>query len=253
MSLIASTNDTTYTFRVRAVNAREPGPLVGEGDWSNEATARPTDTSGTQRSFTISATIDGKSWARAGSTDHDSRDGRGESEVHGAEHPAVGRRRWGRHSSERDEWSLGRRTAGGTSRSQSPRVRPATSLSRCSASPTDPLQADRPFQRLGGYQRGDPPRTTPDPPTGLEATRGDGEVTLSWATDPVPRPRPPPPRRLRVPAEAGTGFLWALDGVCGRRVPDNGNVTSNTVTGLTNGGTYAFQVRALAQHRRVSE
>ena len=66
------TNGTTYTFQVRAVNARaRPGrrsSREGDGDWSNEATARPTDGSGTQRTFTISATIDGKSWARAGAS-----------------------------------------------------------------------------------------------------------------------------------------------------------------------------------------
>ena len=56
------------------------------------------------------------------------------------------------------------------------------------------------------------PSTTPDPPTGLEATRGDGEVTLSWATD---SERPPPSRRAtstgrggnRVPMGAGR-TLW---------------------------------------------
>ena len=64
---MASTNGKTYTFQVRAVNDRETTKAAGagDGDWSNEATARPTDGSGTQRTFTISATIDGKSWARA--------------------------------------------------------------------------------------------------------------------------------------------------------------------------------------------
>ena len=49
-------------------DATVEAPRAGDGDWSNEATARPTDGSGTQRTFTISATIDGKSWARASST-----------------------------------------------------------------------------------------------------------------------------------------------------------------------------------------
>ena len=68
---VGITNDTTYTFQVRAVNDRETtvGARAGNGDWSDEATARPTDGSGTQRTFTISATIDGKSWGRAGVVD----------------------------------------------------------------------------------------------------------------------------------------------------------------------------------------
>ena len=90
------------------------------------------------------------------------------------------------------------------------------------------------------------PDTTPAPPTGLVATRGDGEVTLSWATptdetgdvldeyDYDYRQRRQPGSYGRWTDFAGNEF----------QRPGTGNaVTSNTVTGLTNGGTYAFQVR----------
>ena len=49
------------------MNAAERHKDAGDGDWSNEVSVRPTDGSGTERSFTISATINGKSWAKAGS------------------------------------------------------------------------------------------------------------------------------------------------------------------------------------------
>ena len=85
------------------------------------------------------------------------------------------------------------------------------------------------------------PANTPDPPTGLVATRGDGEVTLSWATvvgavDYEYRQRRQPGSYGRWTDFAGEEFQLQNDDL---------TVTSNTVTGLTNGGTYAFQVRAL--------
>ena len=82
--------------------------------------------------------------------------------------------------------------------------------------PTDPSQPDPDLSKALAVTSVEiRPDTTPDPPTGLEATRGDGEVTLSWATD--MNSDQPPPRLRRVPAEAATGFLWALDGLRGRR------------------------------------
>ena len=216
------TNGTTYTFRVRAVNAREGKVKVdengsgtrtehGDGDWSNEATARPTDRSGTQRTFTISATIDGKSWARAGELCHDSRNGRRGSEVHGAAHRAVGQRE--QHSQERGVWAdeqhAGRLVHSQHGAGRRPHYRAVGQR------PDRPDRARRqPFQRLGGYQRGDPPRRYPRPADGAggDAGRQGSDAVLGH------RRHQPRPRRLPVPAGAATGFLWALDGLCGRRV-----------------------------------
>ena len=102
-------------------------------------------------------------------------------------------------------------------------------------------------QGLGGHPRGDPPQRHP------RAADGAGSDAGRRGSDAVLGHRPARHHlQLRVPAEAATGFLWALDGLRGRGVPEDtsGNpVTSNTVTGLTN-GTYAFKVRALGATRR---
>ena len=82
---------------------------------------------------------------------------------------------------------------------------------------------------------------TPDPPTGLVATRGDGEVTLSWATD--TRAEDYEYRQRRQPGPYGRWTDFAGDEF--QRGTGANAVTSNTVTGLTSGGTYAFQVRGV--------
>ena len=82
------------------------------------------------------------------------------------------------------------------------------------------------------------PSTTPDAPTGLVAQRGDGEVTLSWVT--AEDAEDYEYRQRRQPGSYGRWTDFARD------ESRNSGVTTNTVTDLNNGGTYAFQVRAMA-------
>ena len=74
------------------------------------------------------------------------------------------------------------------------------------------------------------PTTVPHAPSGLMATRGDGEVTLNW----------------RAPNNGGSAikyYEYKVDG--GAWTSTRGKSTSYTVTGLTNGETYRFRVRAV--------
>ena len=70
----------------------------------------------------------------------------------------------------------------------------------------------------------------PGAPTGLSATAGSGEVTLSWT----------------APTDTGgstvTGYNIQQDGTWGTTLITS---TSHTVTGLTNGQSYTFRVRAV--------
>ena len=235
-------NDTTYTFQVQAVNGNGPG------DWSNEASARPTDTAGA-RSYTISATIDdGKSWVKAEeesllrATIGVNPRFRAQSTVLWVDVDGAG-------TVTVDSSSVEGRTVefGPTDdkRDASFTVTPgATSTisyitialfegaaASAAADATTALAVTRVEIR---------PRTTPDPPTGLVATRGDGEVTLSWATD--TNADDYEYRQRRQPGAYGRWTDFA--GVEFQRGTGANAVTSNTVTGLT-GGTYTFQVRGV--------
>ncbi|MDE0290080.1 MAG: fibronectin type III domain-containing protein [bacterium] len=82
-----------------------------------------------------------------------------------------------------------------------------------------------------------PPDTVPGAPTGLGATVGDGQVALSW----------------NAPSSDGgspiVGYEYSQDDGAWTPIPSSGPGQANaggfTVTGLTNGGTYGFRVRAV--------
>ena len=87
------------------------------------------------------------------------------------------------------------------------------------------------------------PATVPDAPTGLTAaTAGDGEIALSW-TAPV-----------NTGTAAITGYeyrqqaagLWSDWNTIPTSAPGQANAASYTVTGLTNGTAYTFEVRAVS-------
>ena len=221
-------NGTTYRFQVRAVNA------IGKGDWSKEASARPTDTPGAP-SFTISATIDGESWAKAIS-------GSGSYPLRATVEVNP------RLTAQRTSLTVTATGAGIGDESETVMFGPTDSRRDASFDVTP---------RTAGYitialfrpendsalavtrveiRSGD----TPDPPTGLVATRGDGEVTLSWATLDNQSGYDWDYRQRRQSGSYGRWTDFARDELV------NDAVTSNMVTGLTNGGTYAFQVRAVA-------
>ena len=221
------TNGRTYTFRVRAVNAR---PANADGDWSNEASARPTDDA-SDRSYTISATINGKSWAKA-------------AEASPLRATVEVNPRFTAPSTELYVAVSGGATANATvvfgpadsRRDASWTVTPSADDITIAlyASETDAGDSANALAVTSVEVR---PSDTPDPPTGLEAARGDGEVTLSWAT--VTGATDYHYRQRRQPGSYGRWTDFAGD-----EFQQGTTVTSNTVSGLTN-GTYAFQVRAL--------
>ena len=246
-------NYKTYTFRVLAVNDREgrtdtsDNPLDpnGDGDWSDEASATPTDRSGTQQTFTISATIDGKSWAKDSSTEatilatvevnprYTAPSTDLWVDVDGGGFDDRKRVEFGPTNSRRDVSFTDIPAAGDIT------------IALLGSDPDDPSQADDDLSKALAVTSVEiRPGTTPDPPTGLVATRGDGEVTLSWATpltdggDIVVYDYD-----YRQKRQAGSYGRWTE--FAGRELQST-TVTSNTVTGLTDGGTYAFQVRAVA-------
>ena len=77
-------------------------------------------------------------------------------------------------------------------------------------------------------------------PTSFNAARGDQQVTLTWSAAGPSNHGRPDHRELPVPAmrESGGTFAdsWA----------DAGNDGTETITGLTNGTTYDFELRAVS-------
>ena len=71
------------------------------------------------------------------------------------------------------------------------------------------------------------------PPTGLSATAGDGRVTLSWTAPSGTVTR----YQFRQSSDGGSTYGAWMDA--------SGTATTHTVTGLTNGVAYTFQVRAV--------
>ena len=235
---VGITNDTTYTFQVRAVNRN------GAGDWSKEASARPTDTSGA-RSYTISATIDGRSWAKQNESPNPTL--RATVEVNprfreqnttlwvdasGSGVDAGAPVEFGPTNSRRDATF----TVNPTSfDSDSPYITVAL-LSDENSGLETALAVTSVEVR---------PSDTPNPPTGLEATGADGEVTLSWAS--VTDATDYHYRQRRQPGSYGRWTDFAGEEFQQPATVTSNNVIGNTVTGLSNGGTYAFQVRALTE------
>ena len=77
----------------------------------------------------------------------------------------------------------------------------------------------------------------PSAPTGLTATAGDRSVALSWGAPADDGGSPILRYQYRYQESGGSYSGWAT-------VPGGASATSYTVTGLNNGTTYEFQVRA---------
>ncbi len=72
-------------------------------------------------------------------------------------------------------------------------------------------------------------------PNGLNAVVGDSQVSLTWSAPSDPTAPVPTGYEIRTSADGGTTWTVAADNVA---------TTSFTVTGLTNGSAYAFDVLA---------
>ena len=83
-----------------------------------------------------------------------------------------------------------------------------------------------------GSQSATPTTTEPEAPESLSFTPGDGQVTLRW--------RPPG----NDGGDTITHYEYELDG-SGTWISTGGTATRHTVTGLNNGQTYTFRVRAV--------
>ena len=90
----------------------------------------------------------------------------------------------------------------------------------------------------GGGGGGSPRETAPDAPRNLTATAGDQTVQLAWSTP--ANDGGTPIVRYEYRQQAGDGPLGAWQILAGDPPP-----TAYTVTGLTNGVSYTFEVRAV--------
>ncbi len=76
------------------------------------------------------------------------------------------------------------------------------------------------------------PATEPGPPRSFTATRGDGQATLTWTA-------------AKNNGASITKYQFKQDAGAWTDITGGGSATSHTVTGLTNGTSYTFKVRAV--------
>ena len=86
-------------------------------------------------------------------------------------------------------------------------------------------------------------RNPPDAPTNLDGTPGDGQVALSWTAPAKNGGSAITKHQYRQSPDGGTN--WGAWTDIPMSAAEEANATGYTVTGLTNGSTYTFQVRAV--------
>ncbi len=214
------TNGTSYTFQVRAVNAVGPGGPSGNAD-ATPATSPPPPT------LTASAgdTQVWLTWTSRGDggrplTGYEYRQQAG-SEVFGAWAPIPASAPTGAHFTSYTVTGLTNGTTYTFQVRAGNAVGDGAAASPASATPM--LTATVP----------------PAPPT-LTATAGNAQVWLTWASG-GDGGRPLTGHEYRVSTVAGTWAAWTP---IPASAADGAHRTSYTVSGLTNGTTYTFQVRA---------
>ena len=84
------------------------------------------------------------------------------------------------------------------------------------------------------------PATVPDAPTGLDATPGDGSVTLRWTASAHDGGSEVTSHQYRLKTTAGFGSWQDIE----LSAPGEANATSFLVTSLMNGTEYTFEVQA---------
>ena len=84
------------------------------------------------------------------------------------------------------------------------------------------------------------PATAPEAPTGLEATRGDGSVTLRWTASAHDGGSEVTSHQYRHKTTGGFGSWQDIE----LSAPDEANATSYPVTSLMNDTAYTFEVQA---------
>ena len=84
------------------------------------------------------------------------------------------------------------------------------------------------------------PATVPEAPTGLEATRGDGSVTLRWTASAYDGGRAVTGHQYRHKTTGGFGSWQDIE----LSAPGEANATSYPVTSLMNDTAYTFEVQA---------
>ena len=219
----AITNGTAYTVRVWAVNSK------GDGDKSNEVTVTPRATPGTGRTYDISATIDGKSWAVVGAHTIQA-----VVTVNPAFAAPTTTLYVSVNNGSKEDVTFGPGDTTGSESITASLTSGGNTVALFPASDSTPAQALK-VTEVYGRAAG----ATPDTPANPRATAGDGYVTLSWTVSSEPEAEND---RYEYRQKAGTGSYGSW-----RRISNlnrNGNSRSHRVTGLTS-GTYTFQVRAL--------
>ena len=209
------TNGTTYYFQVRAVNS------VGNGPASVEASTTPalTATDTTLRTLTVSPGTLTPAFTAATSS-YTVTVGSGVSEVTVAAVPTKSTATRTITPADANPTAAGHQVAVSTgTASIRVRVQDGTTTGDYTVAVT----------RTGAL---------PAAPTGLAATAGDGEVTLSWT---AAASGATAITRYRYQQRVGANAYGPW-----RDIPNSGaSTTSHTVPGLTNGTAYTFRVRAV--------
>ena len=207
------TNGTTYYFQVRAVNG------VGNSDPSDVANATPAGVPTKPSSFT--ATAGDEEVTLSASTDD--------------------------NGSSITKWQYKQATS--SDDLSSARWQDITSTSETLSHDVDRLSNGTRYyfqvRAVNGEGNSDPSDVAnatpvlpiPNAPTGLSATAGDTEVDLSWTLPTNASSIEKVQVRYAAGSSVPSNTPWT-------DIPNSASATRHTVTGLTNGTEYAFQVRA---------
>ncbi len=220
MTITGLTNGTSYDVQVRAHNS------VGDSDWSSSASATPTD----QKPATPSG-------IRAGVTPPG--DGFGYFDWNDPSDPSIIKYQYRKREGQSGAWSGWAEMPGSGATTKSYRF---TGLTNFVNNYIDIRAVNLNGASPGSSNLGSAsvfPRHPLPAPTGLTATAGDTEVELSWSMPSGAWDSSVTAYEYRQKEGSGDWGDWT-QGSSSR------STTKHTVTNLTNGTTYSFQVRAMS-------